>query len=197
MKNIKIIRHAESEANAWWVTLDHTNINITKNWEIDAAKLAEDWDSPVDIIIYSKYIRTKQTAQPFMIKYAQAQIIESDLVHEYNDLNECRYHNTTKDERRKRRDEYVLWDIYYRDGENGESLHDIQTRILQFIEYCKSLPNNTIIFSHWKFMFFLKYILENQDQLPLQNEFKQYMYDQIRWDGGVKNLHIMDLWKYL
>jgi hypothetical protein len=43
----------------------------------------------------------------------------------------------------------------------------------------------------------LDYILNHPDQLPLKNEFKQYMYDQIRWDGWVENLFVMDLWKYL
>jgi broad specificity phosphatase PhoE len=197
MKNIKIIRHAESESNAWWITLDHANINITTQGGISASHLVDNWTSWVDVIIYSKYIRTKQTAQPFIEKYPQAKVIESDLMYEFNDLDESRYHNTTTHDRRKQRDEYVIWDIYYRDWKNWESLHDIQTRILQFIKYYKWLPNNTIIISHWKFIFLLKYILENNDQLPLKNEFKQYMYDQIRWDSGIKNLHIMDLWKYL
>jgi broad specificity phosphatase PhoE len=69
METIYFIRHAESEANAGYVTFDDTSTVLTKTGKEQARKLSEQLSESPDLIIYSKYIRTQQTAAPTILKF--------------------------------------------------------------------------------------------------------------------------------
>ncbi len=72
MKKIYLIRHAQSESNAGVAIRPNHEINITELGKTQANELA-DWlqqhiDEPITDIFISRYLRTQQTAEPFLTK---------------------------------------------------------------------------------------------------------------------------------
>jgi len=69
MKQIWFIRHAESEANAGLPTSDPASIALTAKGFEQAKLVSELIDIEPGLVIMSSYIRTQQTAEPFLKKY--------------------------------------------------------------------------------------------------------------------------------
>jgi broad specificity phosphatase PhoE len=64
MKEIWLIRHAESAANAGAVTSSPETIPLTEKGLQQARRVAAWFDKQPDIIAVSRYMRTQQTATP-------------------------------------------------------------------------------------------------------------------------------------
>lgn len=90
MKKFYLIRHAQSESNARLAIRPNPVINLTDVGRMEAEELSE-WLSiniqqPIDGVFTSHYVRTAQTAAPFLAQLGStAKVIEA--LHEFDYLD--------------------------------------------------------------------------------------------------------------
>lgn len=153
MISIWLIRHGESEANAGLPTSDVALIELTEKGQQQAQKAASAFTQAPSLIVTSPYIRTKQTAQPTIERFASTPRTEW-LVHEFTYLSLDRRDNTTALERRPMSEAY--WercDPNYVDGVGAESFADMIQRVQDFRQKIYRLEEEfTAIFTHETFM---------------------------------------------
>jgi len=159
-KRVYLIRHAESEANAGGRTSDPSKIKLSPSGIKQAEKITATISEIPELIITSSYIRTAQTAAPFMKRFRKSPH-EQWEVHEFTYLAPGRCRNTVISERRPMVEEY--WkkcDPFYCDGEGAESFDDFIRRVKRTLEKLKSRKERTIaIFSHEQFIKALLWVL--------------------------------------
>ena len=153
MISIWLIRHGESEANAGLPTSDVTLIELTEKGHQQAQKAASAFTQAPSLIVTSPYIRTKQTAQPTIERFASTPQAEW-FVHEFTYLSLDRRHNTTALERLPMSEAY--WercDPNYVDGVGAESFADMIQRVQDFRQKIYRLEDEfTAIFTHETFI---------------------------------------------
>ncbi len=149
MKTIYFIRHAESEANAGFTTINDNSIALTAKGREQAAQLANAISFQPDLIICSKYIRTQQTAAPLLLKYPHIPV-KILPIHEFTYLSPKACTGTTTQQRQNQVFDY--WDAcspQFIHGEEAESFMQFTQRIdhiLQCLEMREA--NNIIAFTH-------------------------------------------------
>jgi 2,3-bisphosphoglycerate-dependent phosphoglycerate mutase len=163
-KEVWLIRHAESASNAGEKTKSTATNPITdKGW--DQATMLKDYllkkaPSP-DLIVTSPFIRTKQTAQPFVDHWGISAI--ECAVQEFTYLNAELYANTSVTDRIPARG--VYWarnDPNYTDGGGAESFNDLIFRAKDAIDFVVERPEKTImIFSHGWFIKTIWWLIQN------------------------------------
>lgn len=162
MKEIYIIRHAESISNAGEKTNDHSSTPLSEKGKLQAIELVEKLNIIPELIVISSYSRTRETAEPFIEKHSSVPI-ETWEVQEFNYLGPQIYNGTTKSERFIPAFKY--WteaDIYHKSTPEAESFCDFTKRIEKFIEQLKNRTEEKIvIFSHGLFISGLKIYLEH------------------------------------
>lgn len=192
MKNIHLIRHAQSISNAWLPTDHPKTVPLTKLWKYQAQQLADNRETEPDVIVYSTYDRTYETAKPLIQKYPHTQIIQSELIHEFTYLDAAKYKWTTWPQR-------AWWrklfrdnpDVMYKDSATSESIYDLFTRIDQTIPFLQSLyGKEVVVFSHWQFIYTLIQALQDQHFLTNPHA-KQYLWKHtVEKDHGIENASI-------
>ena len=198
MKNIKIIRHVQSLANAGFATKDVKSVWLTDLGREQSYILANNWTDNLENIIHSKYDRTLFTAGPLIDKFSQAKVFQSDLIHEFTFLDPKIFENTNPEQRKPHRENFWKQWAEFQQWKNSENFVDFVSRASDFANYLKlSDMDNVAIFSHEQFITMLTYILESWSKLKLLSEIKKDMYDlfyvQKRW---LDNAEIVDLWIY-
>ena len=198
MKNIHLVRHAQSMWNAWFAT-DNTQTNpLSPLWIEQAQTLADNRNSDVDLIIHSTYERTYQTAKPLIKKYPFAQILQNELIHEFTYLDAEVYKWTTILERAPQKE--LFWkveDPAFKASDTAENLIDLFSRVEQTINYLKSLLwQEVVMFSHWQFMHTLLVVLQNPHILE-RHDIKKHLYqifkDKTRKMHNTQTYTITDL----
>lgn len=153
MKQVLIIRHAESLANIGERTDSHSAIPLSEVGKKQAEDLVTRIDSIPDLIVVSPYTRTYDTAKPFIEKYSSVPVETWD-VHEFTYLSPKQYSGTSREERWGAITTY--WEslnIHYRDGDDSETFYEFVIRIKNFINKVTLRPEkNIIIFSHGGFI---------------------------------------------
>jgi len=177
-KKAWFIRHAESESNAGIRTSHNATIPLTPTGQSQAKKIASEFTSPPELIVTSKYLRTKQTAEPLIKKYPNVPC-EEWQIHEFSYISPVRCQNMDKEERAPIRHAY--WksaDPFYRDDENVESFADFIERVKNTLGILRSRPENfTVLFSHGLFIEAVLWIIQyNIDELDakLMTDFKKF-----------------------
>lgn len=158
---IWIVRHAQSAANRGDIsTTRHCDIPLSPDGMAAAREFAEKFDRTPDLIIVSPYLRTRQTAEPFIKKYA-ATPVEIWPIGEFDYLDNTRCLGTTADARHAMRDEYIARaDANWRDGTNTETFNEMVGRAHAFIERLRGRDEHFIVaFSHGHFIRTLATIL--------------------------------------
>lgn len=149
MKNFSFIRHAQSQANAGQATLDDATIELTDLGRRQARALSETITQKPDLIIYSKYLRTQQTASPLIEKFPHIPV-RTLPIHEFTYLssNECA--NTTSHQRQNWVAEY--WELAganYVHGSGSESFTQFIERIELCLDIFESIEHQNIyVFTH-------------------------------------------------
>jgi broad specificity phosphatase PhoE len=158
VRQLRLVRHAESASNAGLPTDSPTSNPITERGLAQAWRFANSWKlGPPQLIVTSPFIRTKLTAEPFLTKYPEVPHVEW-LVHEWGQLDHTRYQGTTYTERHP----HVLahWernDPYFRDGENAETLVELFGRVRDLLHNVASRTETlTVVFTHG---FFIRAVL--------------------------------------
>jgi 2,3-bisphosphoglycerate-dependent phosphoglycerate mutase len=153
VKEIWLIRHGESEANAGLPTGDPFNVNLTKKGDRQAQRIAIALTQKPSLIVTSPYLRTKQTAKPTCDRFPSTAQVQWQ-VQEFTYLAPSRYQNTTISDRRPKVIEY--WqkcDPLYIDGEEAESFANLIDRVRVFRDNIFQLNEPfAVVFSHGMFM---------------------------------------------
>jgi len=149
MNRIRLIRHAESQANAGHTTSDPSSIELTEAGSKSAQEFAHNYNGPApDLIVASPYRRAQQTAQPFIERFAgRVEILE---VQEFTYLSPTRCRNTNSAQRRPMVEAY--WNALNpqaSDGEGAESFEDFLQRVERSIKLLRAHDAAQIlVFSH-------------------------------------------------
>ncbi len=144
------IRHAESVGNAGGTSASSATIPLTERGRAQAERAAREYVGPApDLIVVSPYLRTEQTARPFLRRFPAARV-ERWPVYEFTFLNEERYRGTTSAQRRPATREY--WrrgDPHWVDGPGAESFAQFIGRIRDALERLRAVPHaRVLIFTH-------------------------------------------------
>ena len=126
-----------------------------------AVAFADAFDRRPDLIIVSPYLRTRQTAAPFIAKYSDVPV-EFWPIQEFNYLDNQKCLGTTIDERRAMRDAFMVrGDADWRDGDDTETFNEMVGRAHAFIERLRWRDERFIVvFSHGLFIRTLATILD-------------------------------------
>lgn len=160
MKEIWLIRHAESEANAGVVTSFPESIPLTERGLEQARCVAEYFDKRPDLVAVSPYLRARQTAAPLLELYPNT-IVKQWSVQEFDYLAHEHCRNTTFAERKPLVAAY--WsrnEPHYCDGGGAESFADFILRVRRTVEQIKIDDSKFIaIFTHGHFIQAMMWLL--------------------------------------
>lgn len=165
MKNVRLIRHGESAANAGESTRDHTSIPLTAKGLEQARNVAQSITSAPGLILTSPFLRAQVTALATTALYPDA-AFETWPVHEFTYLAPSRCVDTTVAQRRGWVEAY--WqrsDPAFSDGEGAESFIDLVTRARAFLErLAEQSASDIVVFSHGQVMNTVRWLLEEKPQ---------------------------------
>jgi broad specificity phosphatase PhoE len=146
--NIWLIRHGKSQSNAGEITISPCTTRLTKLGKKQAIKIAEDIRLKPDLVIYTSYFRTLQTAKPLLKKFPNVKTEQWPL-HEFTYLNLKKYYKTTRKERRIDKKSY--WsnlDPDYCAGNGAESFNFFLERIEAGLKKLKKQKGFVIVYTH-------------------------------------------------
>lgn len=152
-KQVWLIRHAESVANAGLTTSQPDTIPLTGKGIEQALRLADSFTQPPALIVTSPYTRTQQSAKPTIRRFPTTRQ-EQWQVQEFTYLAPARYRETTVTDRTPFVEAY--WsrcDPHYMDGEGAESFADFIQRVQQAIDRLWSCRSEFVaVFGHGLFL---------------------------------------------
>ncbi|HLO39815.1 MAG TPA: histidine phosphatase family protein [Phycisphaerales bacterium] len=161
------IRHGESVRNAGERTFDTYNAPMTALGHEQARRAALAIQGRPDLVVHSSFMRARQTAAPFLERFAGVTNEEWD-VHEYNFLCDVRTRDTTRMEREPWVREY--WercDPAHVHGTGAESFQGFIERVDRAIEKLRARRESwVVICSHHHFMFGVVFRLQNLGLKP-------------------------------
>ncbi|MBA6098534.1 histidine phosphatase family protein [Pseudomonas juntendi] len=166
MKNVRLIRHGESAANAGEPTRDHASIPLTAKGLEQARIVAQSITSAPGLILASPFLRAQATALATTALYPDA-AFETWPIHEFTYLAPARCVDTTLVQRRGWVDDY--WqrsDPAFSDGEGAESFIDLVTRVRAFLKrLAEHSASDIVVFSHGQVMNTVRWLLEKRPQV--------------------------------
>lgn len=152
-KSVRLIRHAQSAANAGLATTAPDSIPLTNLGHTQAQILADQIVSPPDLMISSPFERAIHTALPLANRYPQVSL-EIWAVEEFTYLSPGRLVGTTEAERKPMVDAY--WndgDQAAIDGPGAESFIELLKRAKVMLDrLAASTADNTMVYSHGQFI---------------------------------------------
>lgn len=180
MKKIYLIRHAQSESNAGQAVRPNHQINITDVGKTQAQELA-DWLSanvtePVTEIFVSQYLRTQQTAQPYLQSTKRTAIVIDEL-HEFNFLDFDTIKDLSFDDIRVIADEFWQQHSAHRASELTDSFEHFVARVQKVRAYFDALPDGTyLVFTHgmWIGMLIWQLLLGDSPRLYNMKKFREF-----------------------
>lgn len=156
MKQIYLIRHAQSAANAGKTsdTVTHTNANIPitelgqKQAEQLSIWLRQNIENVHEIFV-SPYLRTQQTAAPYVQTMNMQPTILPDL-HEFNYLSFANIQGKTFQDVKTQSERYwALNDVDFRDGDDCDSFASFFQQISDVRQYFATKDDGVyVVFGH-------------------------------------------------
>ena len=186
MKNVRLVRHGESAANAGAATLDHASIPLTEKGIEQAKLVAQSVGRAPELIVASPFSRARATADATISVFLDAPF-ETWPIEEFTYLDPTRCVNTTVGQRKAWVDHY--WanaDPSYVDGEGAESFLEFVDRARSFLDHLATHSAQDILaFSHGQFLNAVAWLIERK---PLQVD-AQAMIEWRRYeiDNHVRN----------
>lgn len=173
MKKIYLVRHAQSESNARLAIRPNSLINLTKVGKVEALELS-DWLcehlSHIDGVFISHYVRTAQTAEPYLMATGQtASVIEA--LHEFDYLDFERIKDLSFEDLVATAE--VFWqqgDTAYQDGTASDSFEHFVGRVRQVRQMFDELPDGTyVVFTHGMWIGMLMWQILHDDGLRMMD----------------------------
>lgn len=162
---IWLIRHGQSQSNAGYPTGCSESTLLTKVGKGQAREIFKAfgmYSCRPSLIVYSKFMRSTQTAQPTIDEFYNVPCEIWPGVQEFTYLAPEKCRSTTRQARKPLADEF--WntpDPDYRDGNEVESFKQFLTRVSSALEQLRSRNENLIaVFTHGQFMQAAKWLLE-------------------------------------
>lgn len=152
MSAIYLIRHAESTANAGGLSQPNPEVALTDKGKIQAQELAERLELVPTKVVVSNFIRTQQTAQPWLDKLGISAEVDP-LIREFDVFGYSLIEGMTGEQRRPLAQQY--WhtpDLDKRCGEDGETFAEFAARVTTFLHHLSRYEHNSVLFSHGMFM---------------------------------------------
>jgi broad specificity phosphatase PhoE len=153
MRQLLLVRHAESASNAGLPTETPASIPLTDRGFDQAERFAKAWGEPPQLIVFSPYIRTVQTSRLLELRFPDVPTDEW-AVQEWTYLCPERYKNTTHQQRQP--DVEAFWDRNnpgYKDGRGAESFIGLFNRVGDMLSRASARKEDTIVmFTHGHFM---------------------------------------------
>lgn len=180
MKKIYLIRHAQSEANAGQAVRPNHEINITEQGNAQATDLSQ-WltdniKEPITDIFVSQYVRTHQTAQPYLQSSARTPTVLDDL-HEFNFLDFDTIKALSFADIRVIADDFWTTHPTYQASDVTESFEQFVQRVKTVRVYFDSLSDGTyIVFTHgmWIGMLVWQLLLGDSPRLYHMQKFREF-----------------------
>ena len=153
MKEIRLIRHAESIANAGGTTSTPRDIPLSDRGYLQAKALADSITDRPELIVLSPYIRTEETARPLLKRFPDCPV-ETLPIQEFTYLSISRCRNSTYEQRKPLVEEYwARCDPNYSDGDQAESLVELVNRARAFLRRITEMDGELIlVFTHEQFI---------------------------------------------
>jgi broad specificity phosphatase PhoE len=153
MKKVWWVRHGESVSNAGGRVSSVASVALTEKGQEQAQQFAADLADAPPLVIYSAYVRTRQTAAPTLARFPQTPHEEWPM-HEYSFLPAAAYEGTTEAERQPATQAYwAAQDPHLRLGLGSESFVDFIGRIDTALTQLAQRPEPFIVvFNHGFFM---------------------------------------------
>ena len=184
MKNVRLVRHGESAANAGAATLDHASIPLTEKGIEQAKRVAQSVGRAPGLIIASPFSRARATADATISVFPHAPV-EIWPIEEFTYLDPARCVNTTVGQRKAWVDQY--WanaDPSYIDGNGAESFLEFVGRARSFLDRLTTLPaQDILVFSHGQFLNAIAWLIERK---PLRVDAQA----MIEWRGYEIDNHV-------
>lgn len=181
MKKIYLIRHAQSESNARLSIRPNPAIRLTDAGVAQANELC-DWllaniTEPIDGVFRSHYLRTAQTAEPYLAATSQTAGVIEEL-HEFDYLDFERIKDLQFDELIEIAEEFWrIGDVNYKDGLATDSFANFVNRVQTVRQMFRELPNgNYIVFTHgmWIGMLLWQILHADGERVMDMNAFREY-----------------------
>lgn len=153
MLSVRLIRHAESAANAGAATADPASIPLTARGHAQAQAICDALAVAPDLIVCSPFLRVRQTAAPTVARFA-AVLVQTWPIEEFTYLSPARCAHTTAEQRRP----WVaaFWqaaDPLAVDGPGAESFAALVGRVQIALDRLAALPvASVVMFGHGQFM---------------------------------------------
>ncbi|MBL0797832.1 histidine phosphatase family protein [Pseudomonas sp. B7] len=166
MKNVRLVRHGESAANAGAATLDHASIPLTEKGIEQAKRVAQSVGRAPELIIASPFSRARTTADATISVFPDAPF-ETWPIEEFTYLDPTRCVNTTVGQRKAWVDQYwAVADPSDIDGKGAESFLEFVGRARSFLDRLTThQAQDILVFSHGQFLNAVAWLIERQ---PLQ-----------------------------
>ena len=153
MKRVRLIRHAESAANAGLATTAPDSIPLTEKGQLQARTLADSITSAPDLIISSPFERAIATALPTAARFPHVSF-EFWPVEEFTYLSPNRFAGTTLADRKPHAESY--WengDAAMIDGPGAESFDHLIGRVgAMLAKLADHDAQDILVFSHGQFI---------------------------------------------
>lgn len=180
MKKIYLIRHAQSESNARLAIRPNPVINLTDAGRAEAVELS-DWlhehISHIDGVFTSHYVRTAQTAEPYLTATGRtASVIEA--LHEFDYLDFERIKALSFEDLIATAE--AFWqqgDVRHQDGTASDSFERFVGRVRQVRQMFDELPDgNYVVFTHgmWIGMLMWQILHGDGDRMMDMPAFRAY-----------------------
>lgn len=199
MKKIYLIRHAQSESNAGLSIRPNHSIALTSTGQTQAQDLAE-WlyqqvPQPTQVFV-SKFIRTQQTAQPYLDKIKQSADVLADLF-EFDYLDFKQIEHLNYQQLREQSDAFWLKnDIYYQSSEQCDSFAHFVQRVKNVRQALADLPDGIyVVFTHgmWLGMLMWQLLQLNEQKILDMQQFAKFEFAIRPKNCEVFNLNFNEL----
>ncbi|MBI6721756.1 histidine phosphatase family protein [Pseudomonas syringae] len=165
MKQVRLIRHGQSAANAGEASVDHATIPLTLKGVEQAQSVARSFTHAPDLIVASPFSRAQATAMATAATFPNTPF-EIWPIQEFTYLEPARCANTTVAQRRDWVEAY--WsrsDPTFMDGAGAESFSGFITRAQSFLVRLGEHPAQDIaVFSHGQFINAVAWLIERKPQ---------------------------------
>lgn len=148
LSTITFIRHGQSVANAGGVSIPHPEIPLSPLGETQSRVLADLLPHDPPLVLTSDYLRTQQTAAPFVERIGRT-ARQNSLLHEFDNFDFSVIKGLTGDQREPIREAYwAKADPHYRMGPQAETFYEFEQRVQAFMPQLDELPHGTVVFGH-------------------------------------------------